>query len=235
MAAFLRIRGTTVLTRMWKVFISKLMAVVTFALFVLPSGLLASAAALAETPQSDEELSRKILGAWDRKKQVTYFADGTWMLQKSARSAAAAGIFTWSIHDGKLILIRDGHRFIETIKSLSATELVLQPDEGQPEVDVRGAQGPLPYPQVKRNGRIFPPDPEAADRALETVYNTLRSRLGGEARQRLERDQLGWLINRETWRTNADPHRAKWTVEDLTYFTDDRVMILRTQLEQLSD
>jgi hypothetical protein len=118
---------------------------------------------------------------------------------------------------------------------LSATELVLQPDEGQPEVDVRGAQGPLPYPQVKRNGRIFPPDPKAADRALETVYNTLRSRLGGEARQRLERDQLGWLINRETWRTNADPHRAKWTVEDLTYFTDDRVMILRTQLEQLSD
>jgi hypothetical protein len=81
MAAFLRIRGTTVLTRMWKVFISKLMAVVTFALFVLPSGLLASAAALAETPQSDEELSRKILGTWDWKKHVTYFADGTWMLQ----------------------------------------------------------------------------------------------------------------------------------------------------------
>ncbi len=69
--------------------------------------------------------------------------------------------------------------------------------------------------------------------ALETVYNTLRGRLGPEARQKLKRDQLGWLITRETWR-NADPHLIKWTVENLTYFTADRVLDLRRQLERLS-
>jgi hypothetical protein len=84
------------------------------------------------------------------------------------------------------------------------------PSAGRRTAGCRRARGgrPLPYPQVKRNGRIFPPDPKALERALEPVYNTLRSRLGAEARQTLERDQLGWLINRETWRTNADPGTA---------------------------
>jgi hypothetical protein len=214
---------------------SMLIARVMFVLFVLAAGVRVTAAVPAEAPNSDEQLSREILGAWDWKKRVTYFSDGTWMLQKYGGDVAAAGIFRWSIHDGRLILRRDKYRFIMTIKSLSATELVLQAEEGQPEVDVRGVEGSLPFPQVIRNGRIFPPDPKVVEGALDAVYNTLRTKLGPLARQKLERDQLGWLITRETRKTNADPRLIKWSIEDLTDFTVERVMDLRRQLERFSN
>jgi hypothetical protein len=157
------------------------------------------------------------------------------MLQKYVGDTAAAGPFRWSIHDGKLIEIRDGHRFITTIKSLSATEMILKPEEGQPEVSVRGEEGPLPFPQVIRNGRVFSPDPKTVEDALETVYDTLRGRLGPEARLKLEQDQVSWLTARETLRTNTDSHMIRGTVENLTYFTADRVLELRRQLEGLSN
>ena len=208
-------------------------AVAAFAAFALVGSLRATPPDEAQATLSDQALSRKIIGAWDQRKHVTYFPDGTWMLQRYAGDAAEAGTFRWSIHDGTLILIRDGHRFIRTIKSLSATELVLQADEGQ-EVDVRGVEDPLPFPQVIRNGQIFPPDGQIVERALETIYNTLRSRLGPAAREKLERDQRGWLTKRDTLRANTDPLMIKGTVENLTYFTVERVLELRRQLEVLS-
>ena len=181
--------------------------------------------------ESDEQLSKKILGAWDERKHITFLADGTWRLQKNEDDAAAAGTFTWSIHDGELIQIRDGRQFVYSIKSLTATQLVIQRDDGgKPEVHTRGQVAPLPFPQVVSKGTVFPPDAEIVEGALNAVYSALRSRLDPAAKEQLKEEELRWLRTRETIKHNTDSYMIKGTVENLTEFTVLRIMMLKYQL-----
>ena len=77
-----------------------------FAVLALVGSLRATPPDEAQAAPSDQALAKKIIGAWDERKHVTNFPDGTWMLQKYAGDAAAAGTFRWSIHNGTLILVR---------------------------------------------------------------------------------------------------------------------------------
>ncbi len=194
------------------------------------------ATAKSFSTESDEQLSKKILGAWDERKHITYFADGTWTLQRSEDLPAGAGQFSWSIKDGKLIAFNDGQKFVERILSLTATELRTQSDDGEKVlVFTRGAITPLPFPQRVANGMVAALDPKAVEDELNSVYNALGNRLGAAKREQLKQDQLAWLKTRELVKSNTDSHYMKGTVENLTYFTAARVSELRGDLKRLSN
>jgi hypothetical protein len=82
--------------------------------------------------ESDQQLSKRIIGTWVERKAITFRPDGTWELRKfeSLSYPVEPGLFTWSIHNGKLIQIRDQYTFANTIKSLTQNQLVLQSDTG---------------------------------------------------------------------------------------------------------
>jgi hypothetical protein len=142
---------------------------------------------------------------------------GSSAFQSSARTAAP--IARWSCE------------LARCIKSLTATQLVIQRDDGgKPEVHTRGQVAPLPFPQVVSKGTVFPADAEIVEGALNAVYSALRSRLDPAAKEQLKEEELRWLRTRETIKHNTHSHMIKGTVENLTEFTVLRIMMLKYQL-----
>jgi uncharacterized protein YecT (DUF1311 family) len=169
------------------------------------------------TPDSDQDLAEKILGAWHERKLITFLPDATWKLQKYEGAPVEPGNFTWSIHNTKLILARDGRTYPETIKFITADQFIVQEDAGGFATYTRSEPTSSTTEQHNSNRQ----DPAAVEQELNTVYTALRKILDPQTKERLKVEQLKWLQRRANLKTNSAEFIA---------FTLERTAALKSQL-----